>query len=128
MPRRNVRVFLLVSTNSPTSSANIPMTPQNTSPHSQQSNSAHINSMPINPNLGSAHPMEITNGNLHTGIFEEKNKNIFYTDPGDGVRIILTASPVNEVVYHSPVDFTLGIVVLVFDLQVIFDKEKPGSS
>ncbi|GKA71742.1 hypothetical protein Tco_0777881 [Tanacetum coccineum] len=35
---------------------------------------------------------------------------------------------VNEVVYHSPVDFTLAIVVLVFDLQVIFDEEKPESS
>ncbi|GJZ01419.1 hypothetical protein Tco_0519380 [Tanacetum coccineum] len=35
---------------------------------------------------------------------------------------------VNEVVYHSPVDFTLGIVVLVLDLQVIFDKEKPRNS
>ncbi|GKB11360.1 hypothetical protein Tco_0845283 [Tanacetum coccineum] len=29
---------------------------------------------------------EITNGNLHVGIFEEK-KNFFFTDPGDGVRI-----------------------------------------
>ncbi|GKE74831.1 hypothetical protein Tco_1536872, partial [Tanacetum coccineum] len=56
----------------------------------------------------------------------------FSTDPEDEVRInpdgVASLNLVNEAVYHSPVDFTLGVVVLVFDLQVIFDEEKPGSS
>ncbi|GJZ63229.1 hypothetical protein Tco_0619650 [Tanacetum coccineum] len=30
--------------------------------------------------------------------------------------------------YHYPVDFTPGVVVVVFDLQVIFDEKKSGSS
>ncbi|GKA21132.1 hypothetical protein Tco_0701121 [Tanacetum coccineum] len=42
---------------------------------------------PIKPkDSGSFRMKEITNRNLHTGIFEEKKK-IFLTDPGDGVRI-----------------------------------------
>ncbi|GJZ74935.1 hypothetical protein Tco_0639400 [Tanacetum coccineum] len=55
------------------------------------------------------------------------------TDPlintySSGSFRVKSLNVVNEVVYHSPVEFTLGVVVLVYDLQVISDEEKPGSS
>ncbi|GJX85354.1 hypothetical protein Tco_0336128 [Tanacetum coccineum] len=69
-------------------------------------------------------------GTCVQGFLKKRKK--FSTDPEDEVRInpdgVASLNLVNEAVYHSPVDFTLGVVVLVFDLEVIFDEEKPGSS
>ncbi|GJX66343.1 hypothetical protein Tco_0300686 [Tanacetum coccineum] len=43
---------------------------------------------PIKPkDSGSFRMKEITNGNLRAGIFEEKKKKFFFTDPKDDVRI-----------------------------------------
>ncbi|GJW15443.1 hypothetical protein Tco_0019576 [Tanacetum coccineum] len=64
-----------------------------------------------------------------------KNEEEIFTVRGDGVGIkpdgVASPAIVNPKVslYISyPADFTLGVVVFVFDLQVIFDEKKLGSS
>ncbi|GKB19729.1 hypothetical protein Tco_0853652 [Tanacetum coccineum] len=81
------------------------------------------------PKVDEPKPQSLSNfPSLDVNLGDKRETDPLINTYSSGSFRVKSLNVVNEVVYHSLMDFTLVVVVRVFDLQVIFDEEKLRSS